>query len=151
MKALGHRLPFDGDLLFNGKSKSTWTQEGVDIHKMVRYLEQTDSHLATFTVRESIDFAHRVSSKVYSAERVEEVIQQLGLQECADTILGDVTVKGVSGGQKRRVSIGEILASDARVLLLDEPTNGLDTATSEDIFRHLRAWCSKQQTSLVCT
>ena len=54
------------------------------------------------------------------AKTVQNVISFLGLTRATDTILGDDTLKGVSGGEKRRVTLGEMLVVGARVLLLDE-------------------------------
>ena len=48
------------------------------------------------------------------------MLKYLGLEECADTVVGNRLLRGVSGGQRKRVTIGEILMSQARTLLLDE-------------------------------
>ena len=62
----------------------------------------------------------------------------LGLNGAADTVIGDETVKGVSGGEKRRVTLGEMLISRTQVMLLDEISTGLDSAATRDITRTLR-------------
>ena len=56
---------------------------------------------------------------------VEQTIQELGLSEAADTIVGGAGRKGISGGEKRRLSIGCVLVSFPSVLILDEVTTGL--------------------------
>ena len=56
--------------------------------------------------------------------RVEYIIKILGLQRCADTVVGNAMVRGVSGGEKKRVTTGEILVGGARVLLMDEISTG---------------------------
>ena len=56
--------------------------------------------------------------------RVEYIIKILGLQRCADTVVGNAMVRGVSGGEKKRVTTGEILVGSARVLLMDEISTG---------------------------
>ncbi len=60
-------------------------------------------------------------------ERVEEVLKDLELDGCADTLIGDelIGIKGVSGGQKRRVSLGIELVKDPAIIFADEPTSGL--------------------------
>jgi hypothetical protein len=55
---------------------------------------------------------------------VEYIIKILGLQRCADTVVGNAMVRGVSGGEKKRVTTGEILVGTARVLLMDEISTG---------------------------
>jgi len=60
-------------------------------------------------------------------------------------------IRGISGGQKRRVTVGEMLVGDARAIFLDEYTNGLDTATAEDITRSLRQWTRATNGSVVAT
>jgi ABC-type multidrug transport system ATPase subunit len=153
LKLLGHRLPVQsgGKLVYNGRSVKEAAAEGCDLRKMSQYVDQVDIHLPLLTVTETLDFAHKVSSCTYDPDRVDSTIALLGLDECKDTILGDAFVRGVSGGQKRRVTLGEMMVSDARMLFLDEYTNGLDTATSEDITRGLRQWCQETNGSIVAT
>ncbi|PON81569.1 hypothetical protein TorRG33x02_226070, partial [Trema orientale] len=62
----------------------------------------------------------------------------LGLEICADTIVGDVTRRGISGGQKKRVTVGEMLVGPAKVLLMDEISTGLDSATTYQICNHMK-------------
>jgi ATP-binding cassette subfamily G (WHITE) protein 2 len=56
--------------------------------------------------------------------RVNEVIADLGLESCIDTFIGTDFVRGVSGGEKKRTSIGMELVLSPKVLFLDEPTTG---------------------------
>ncbi len=62
------------------------------------------------------------------------------LTGCADTLIGDALqgLKGISGGQKRRVSVGIELVKDPRVLFLDEPTSGLDSEAANSLMGRLR-------------
>lgn len=55
---------------------------------------------------------------------VDSVINDLGLKKARDTVIGDAMTKGVSGGERKRVSIGVELISNPSVLFLDEPTSG---------------------------
>ncbi|XP_078432296.1 pleiotropic drug resistance 4 isoform X2 [Wolffia australiana] len=69
---------------------------------------------------------------------VEFMIKILGLDICADTPVGDEMIKGISGGQKKRLSTGEVLVGPARVLFMDEITTGLDSSTAHEIISYLR-------------
>ena len=58
-------------------------------------------------------------------KQVEDTMQLLNLMKCGDTIIGDNMVRGISGGERKRVSIASELLTDPSVILLDEPTSGL--------------------------
>lgn len=70
--------------------------------------------------------------------RVNSVIQELGLKDCADTKIGTVFLRGVSGGEKKRCSIGMELITSPSLLFLDEPTTGLDANTANSIMELLQ-------------
>ena len=65
--------------------------------------------------------------------KVNEVIFNLGLQKCQNTLIGNEYFKGISGGEKKRTSIGVELLTDPYLLFLDEPTTGLDSQTAYNI------------------
>ncbi|KAM5547799.1 hypothetical protein ABKV19_001989 [Rosa sericea] len=69
---------------------------------------------------------------------VEYIMKILGLDICADTLVGDEMLKGISGGQKKRLTTGELLVGPARVLFMDEISTGLDSSTTYQIIKHLR-------------
>ena len=58
--------------------------------------------------------------------RVDSVVKRLGLTSCRDTFIGNWQFKGISGGERKRASIGYELITEPSLLLLDEPTSGLD-------------------------
>lgn len=112
---------------------------GDEFRLMSGYVVQDDVVMGTLTVRENLAFSAnlRLSMKEYSVEekkrKVEEVIEQLGLQACANTLVGNEFVRGVSGGERKRVNIGMEMILDPPVLFLDEPTTGLDANTANAI------------------
>ena len=114
-----------------------------------------DVHLPTLTVRQTLTFAfrckaHRVDDGATDeAEHVQMVLQVLGLEHVADTVVGDHTLRGISGGERRRVTVGEMWASSVRVLVADRLTDGLDTASAEDVIRALSVWCKVMDTTVV--
>ncbi|KAL6223964.1 hypothetical protein ACLB2K_002821 [Fragaria x ananassa] len=69
---------------------------------------------------------------------VEYIMKILGLDICADTLVGDEMLKGISGGQKKRLTSGELLVGPARVLFMDEISTGLDSSTTYQIIKYLR-------------
>eukprot|EP01018_Ginkgo_biloba_P004061 Gb_34646 [translate_table: standard] len=66
------------------------------------------------------------------------ILKILGLDICADTLVGDEMRRGISGGQKKRLTTGELLVGPARVLLMDEISTGLDSSTTFQIIKYLR-------------
>lgn len=77
-----------------------------------------------------------MSSTLSRKDRKELVLQLLasfGLTGCADTLIGTPLRKGISGGQKRRVSVASQLITAPKILFLDEPTSGLDSTASREV------------------
>ncbi|KAF3791142.1 ABC transporter G family member 32 [Nymphaea thermarum] len=66
------------------------------------------------------------------------IMKILGLNICADTIVGDEMLRGISGGQKKRLTTGELLVGPARVLFMDDISTGLDSATTYQIIKYLQ-------------
>ena len=68
---------------------------------------------------------------------VEQTIKEMGLEECADTKIGNWHLRGISNGEKKRLSIGLEILTQPFVLLLDEPTSGLDSASTSYVIQAL--------------
>jgi ABC-type multidrug transport system ATPase subunit len=66
------------------------------------------------------------------------MITGLGLSECANTMVGDGTIRGISGGQKRRVTLGEMLMPPRSIKYMDAISNGLDAATTYDLTQAMK-------------
>ena len=89
----------------------------------------------TLTVRENLLFSANVRlprsiSRGERVERVNQVLKDLDLQSCAETLIGTDFIRGVSGGEKKRTTIGMELVLSPTVLFLDEPTTGLFVSSS---------------------
>ncbi|XP_060967550.1 ABC transporter G family member 15 isoform X2 [Cannabis sativa] len=118
-----------GNVHIKGKKQSTRNCGGIS------YLTQEDVFLGTLTVRETITYsAHlRVSNKMSKEEienLVEKTIEEMGLEHCADNKIGNWYFRGISGGEKKRLSIGLEILTQPQIMLLDEPTTGLDSASA---------------------
>ncbi|KAL4312829.1 hypothetical protein GQ457_01G039730 [Hibiscus cannabinus] len=66
------------------------------------------------------------------------ILKVLGLEVCADTMVGDEMVRGISGGQKKRVTTGEMLVGPSKALFMDEISTGLDSSTTFQIVNSLK-------------
>lgn len=93
--------------------------------------------LPTSVNRESIDLI------------VEQTLDELGLRDAADTVVGGPLRKGISGGEKRRLSIGCVLVTLPSVLILDEPTSGLDAFTSYLLLQTLSTLSRRGRTIII--
>lgn len=116
---------------------------GRDVKNLSCFVEQEDALLGSLTVRETMRFAARLSlprSVSYPEQhaRVEELLKAFGLRDQADTLVGTPIRKGISGGQKRRLSVASQLIASPKILFLDEPTSGLDSASSFEVMSHIR-------------
>jgi ABC-type multidrug transport system ATPase subunit len=93
------------------------------------------------TVRECLEFAAKLKlrgnyeSKI---QRADDIIAELRLSKCQNTKIGGPLVKGVSGGERKRTSIGVELITDPNLIFLDEPTTGLDSFTATSVIETLR-------------
>ncbi|XP_078166005.1 ABC transporter G family member 6-like [Carex rostrata] len=131
--ALADQIPKErlgGSITLNG--------EPIDSHlmKMISaYVMQDDLLFPMLTVEETLMFSAefhlpRALPSSKKKARVEALIDQLGLRNAVNTIIGDEGHRGISGGERRRVSIGTDIIHDPILLFLDEPTSGLDSASA---------------------
>ena len=116
--------------------------------------QDDDALLPNLTVRETLYYAAQLRlpaflSKEEKHHRAESVLLKLGLRDCADNLIGSDLVKGISGGEKRRVSIAVQILTDPRILLLDEPTSGLDANTASSILDVLRGLAEEGRTVIL--
>ncbi|XP_029993350.1 broad substrate specificity ATP-binding cassette transporter ABCG2b [Sphaeramia orbicularis] len=127
----------EGKVLVDGKVVTS------DLRLMSAYVVQDDIMMGTLTVRENLLFSAnlRLNPKNYSSsekrKRVDDIIQDLGLTDCTHTKIGTEFLRGVSGGERKRCSIGMELITSPSLLFLDEPTTGLDSNTANCIINLL--------------
>uniref|UniRef100_A0A8C1ZLY9 ATP-binding cassette, sub-family G (WHITE), member 2a n=1 Tax=Cyprinus carpio TaxID=7962 RepID=A0A8C1ZLY9_CYPCA len=118
------------------------------------YVVQDDVVMGTLTVRENLRFsaALRLPKSIRQREKdekVEKLIQELGLSKVADSRVGTQLIRGVSGGERKRTNIGMELIIDPPVLFLDEPTTGLDASTANSVLMLLKRMANSGRTIIL--
>ncbi|XP_010320061.1 ABC transporter G family member 22 isoform X3 [Solanum lycopersicum] len=113
------------------------------LKQRIGFVLQDDVVFPHLTVKETLTYAALLRlpntlSKEQKKERAIGVINELGLERCQDTIIGGAFVRGVSGGERKRVCIGNEILLNPSLLFLDEPTSGLDSTTALRIMQMLR-------------
>ncbi|KAI3815349.1 hypothetical protein L1987_15014 [Smallanthus sonchifolius] len=117
-----------GRVLINGKKQRL-------TYGTLAYMTQEQVLTWTLTVKETVYYSAKLQlpksmPRSQKRERADRIIREMGLQDSMNTRIGGWGIKGLSGGQKRRLSICLELLTHPKLLLLDEPTSGLDSATS---------------------
>ncbi|CAA3028250.1 ABC transporter G family member 15-like [Olea europaea subsp. europaea] len=125
---LSNNVVMSGKILLNGKKRR------LD-YGVVAYVTQEDVLLGTLTVRETLTYsAYLRLPTTMSREEVKGIIEgtiiEMGLQDCADRQIGNWQLRGISGGEKKRLSIALEILIRPRIMFLDEPTSGLDSAAA---------------------
>eukprot|EP00055_Hartaetosiga_balthica_P009124 m.35641 g.35641 ORF g.35641 m.35641 type:complete len:699 (-) comp6617_c0_seq1:341-2437(-) len=139
-----------GRILVNGEKRDYTT-----FRKFSAYVLQHDVFFAELTVRETIALSatlrlHRSIPMEEKMKRVDDVIAELGLKKCQDTIVGNDLLRGISGGEKKRCNIGTELVVDPSLVFLDEPTTGLDAFNAQNVMTTLLSLARAGRT-IVCT
>ncbi|KAL5815444.1 hypothetical protein ACOSQ3_026225 [Xanthoceras sorbifolium] len=128
----------EGSVRIDGKPVTT------SYMKMISsYVMQDDQLFPMLTVFETFMFAAEVRlppsiSRDEKKKRVSELLEQLGLQSTMHTYIGDEGRRGVSGGERRRVSIGIDIIHKPSLLFLDEPTSGLDSTSAYSVVEKVK-------------
>jgi ABC-type multidrug transport system ATPase subunit len=128
LSALSHRL--DSSVALSDESKITWGGQSWSpaLKRRIGFIEQDDVTFPHLTVREALTFAARLrisGSDGYRAQRVDQLLGEMHLEGCSDVLIGGGLVRGISGGQRKRVCIATELISKPKFLFCDEPTSGL--------------------------
>ncbi|TIC63007.1 P-loop containing nucleoside triphosphate hydrolase protein [Wallemia mellicola] len=136
-----------------------------DMRELAQYVEQDDALIGVLSVRETIEFAAKlryVTTKRIDSlptnitrgellKRVDVTMKSLGISEIANNRIGTPIQRGISGGQKRRVTIACAVVSHPRILFLDEPTSGLDSQTSQEVMQSIKQLAVEQGIIVLCT
>jgi ABC-type multidrug transport system ATPase subunit len=140
LNALLGKIPIStGTVLINSTSQSLRR-----FQLSVGFVPQHDILIPCLTVKETLLHAARTrlprgTSAAQMEERVNEVLHILGLYHVRHSIVGDPLRRGISGGERKRVSIGQELVADPALLILDEPTTGLDATVAQEVVQCLKS------------
>ncbi|KAG0190293.1 hypothetical protein DFQ28_002243 [Apophysomyces sp. BC1034] len=124
--------------------------------RITGFVDQDDTLMGTLTVRETLMYAamlrlpRKMPTKM-KQKKVEDVMQELGISFIADSVIGAPGQRGISGGEKRRVSIGKELVTSPSLLFLDEPTSGLDAYNAGMVMECLRRLAKHGRRTVVVT
>ena len=147
LNAINGVAPADtGKVLLNGRPFHKLLTKD---RSLVGIVPQDDLVLPELTVEESLYYSGRLrlppeTPKEEVWKEVERVLQELDIMHIRTSRIGDAVKRGISGGQRKRVNLGqELLSRTTRILLLDEPTSGLDPRASQDIVKLVRGLADK--------
>ncbi|OHE99429.1 multidrug resistance protein CDR1 [Colletotrichum orchidophilum] len=123
---------------------------------------EDDLHFPTLEVKQTIDFAtsnklpgsrpdSTVTAKEYLSQKTDAILNSLAIGHTKNTMVGDEVTRGVSGGERKRVSIAEVMATQAPVQCWDNSTRGLDASNALDFVRVLRTMADEERKSIVAT
>ncbi|XP_067022118.1 protein white-like [Acropora muricata] len=154
MNVLAHRnigqIQVAGTVAVNGHAM------GIDINSLSAYVQQEDLFIGSLTVREHLTFQAALRMEKHTPEkrrkeRIEEVMLELGLNKCADTVIGiPGRLRGISGGEKKRLSFASEVLTNPPLLFADEPTSGLDSFMAQSVITSLQRLASSGHT-IMCT
>nr|XP_039271190.1 ABC transporter G family member 9-like [Styela clava] len=124
--------------------------------RKISYVLQNDIFFANLTLGQTLMFSAelRLSEKWPRKVKegiVKEIVDQLEIDNCMNTIIGNNMIRGLSGGEKKRANIANELLTDPAVLLLDEPTSGLDSATAYGLIMTLKQYAVKTNKTVLMT
>ena len=120
-----------------------------DFGKLGAFVQQDDVLVQTLSPKELLMFAAKMKTNMNEEVIemvVERILRRLGLQGCKNTNVGGFMRKGLSGGERKRTSIGYEMITEPSLLMLDEPTSGLDSHTSMLLVQMLRTEAYRGQT-----
>ncbi|KAM7252247.1 hypothetical protein ACFE04_024130 [Oxalis oulophora] len=113
------------------------------LKRRIGFVTQDDVLFPQLTVEETLVFAAFLRlpgnmSRQQKYTKVEMILKELGLERCRHTRIGGGLIPGISGGERKRTSIGYEILVDPSLLLLDEPTSGLDSTSANKLLQILQ-------------
>jgi len=118
------------------------------------YVQQDDILYDVLNPYEAFFFAYKLRynyTDEQTHERVNDLLEELQLKSCEKVEIGNYFKKGLSGGQKKRVSAGLEIITNAKIMFLDEPTSGLDSNTSYILIDILKKMAIRREMNIIIT
>jgi ABC-type multidrug transport system ATPase subunit/ABC-type multidrug transport system permease subunit len=140
---------YGGQVFINSEQKSFKFMEEVS-----SYVMQDDLLFDILTPKETFLFVSKLRKKMSKEEHeneVENLLQELKLTGCKNVRIGNEMKKGISGGERKRTSIGIEIMSNPSVLFLDEPTSGLDSQTSFVVIEFIKELAKNKNMAVILT
>ena len=135
----------DGEILYGPFDAQTFAKR---FRGEAVYNQEDDIHEPTLTVKQTLGFAldtktpgkrpFGVSKKVFKEKVIDLMLKMFNIEHTANTVIGNQFIRGISGGERKRVSISECMVTAATVLGWDNSTRGLDASTALDFAKSLR-------------
>jgi len=141
---VGSKSKLTGEIAYNNIP-----QNKLDVMQVATFVDDIDVHLPLLDVEQTFKFACETMGQDLS--RVDDVIESLGLNTARNTIVGNTFIRGISGGERKRVTVGEMLFGRNPLLVLDEVTTGLDAATAFDIVEILVNSTKNMNTTMIAS
>lgn len=145
------QMDITGEFRLNGREYSRSV-----LKAMTAYVMQDDLLHGELTVEETLSFAAQLrmpqdASEKERSNRIDEVIDILGIEYVRHMLVGNARIKGISGGERKRLSVAVELLNRPKLLFLDEPTTGLDSTTAFLVCRALKRLAESGECTVVCT
>ncbi|KAI9980813.1 hypothetical protein PInf_010142 [Phytophthora infestans] len=151
--SVAKNVSVSGDLTYNGLSQAEIKKQ---LPQFLSYVPQHDKHFATLTVRETLEYAQefcggelkRRAGELLTQGKPDENAEAMAVAK-AVTIVGDALLRGVSGGERKRVTTGEMEFGMKYMTLMDEISTGLDSAATFDIINTQRSIAHRYHKTVV--
>eukprot|EP01043_Picozoa_sp_COSAG02_P016925 COSAG02_NODE_756_length_17532_cov_5.673550_2_plen_609_part_00 len=137
-----------GDVMLAGCQKTARSLKALS-----KYCTQEMQLYEAMTVKETLQSAAALytTDKAERASRVDKALTMLGLDGQASVKIGGIFFRGCSGGQRRRVTVGETIVANPQIMFLDEPTSGLDSAAAYQLMLKLKDIARTSHITVVCS
>ncbi|KAK9693946.1 ATP-binding cassette transporter snq2 [Basidiobolus ranarum] len=150
-------LDITGDVKFGGISSDNF---GKFLGEAIYCMEE-DAHYPELTVKQTLGFALKmktparrlpgISRKDFQDEFMNTLLKIFGLKKQKDTVVGNAWIRGLSGGERKRMTISEAMTARSAITTWDCPTRGLDSASALDYNKSLRIQCDALNKTTIAT